>query len=192
MPIQRAKPRLVDLDQTPLTSITSSNLPTGSCLQVVHRNYNPLISSTTQTFTDITNFNVTITPTSASNKVFLMLAVSWSNSGHCSLRITRKIGSASAAVLDNSVGDQELGSNRTAATLHGYRYTTNNLHYDQRHDSINILDTPNTTEAVIYQLQGANPHNSAYSFVINRQVGDQDQNYSARVRSSFSAMEIKG
>ena len=88
-----------------------------------------------------------------------MLAVSWSNNGHCSLRITRKIGSATASVLANSVGDQELGS-RTAATLHAYRYTTNNLHYDQRHDSINILETPNKTEAVIYHLQGANPHSS--------------------------------
>ena len=191
MPIQRAKPRLVDLDQTPLTSVTSSNLPAGSCLQVQHRNYNPLISSTTTSFADISNFNVTITPTSASNKVFLMLAVSWSTNGHCTLRITRKIGSGSASVLANSVGDQELG-NRSAATLHSYRYSTNNLHYDQRHDGINILDTPNTTEAVIYQLQGANPHSSGYSFVINRQSGDANAVYSARTRSSFSAMEIKG
>ena len=36
MPIQRAKPRLVDLDQTPLTSVSTSNMPSGTILQVQH------------------------------------------------------------------------------------------------------------------------------------------------------------
>ena len=35
MPIQRVKPRLVDLDQTPLTSVGFSDLPVGSVVQTV-------------------------------------------------------------------------------------------------------------------------------------------------------------
>ena len=191
MPIQRAKPRLVDLDQTPLTSVSASNLPAGSVLQVQHRNHNPLFSSSSQTFIDITNYNVTITPVSASNKVLLIVCPSWGTNGHGSLRITRKIGSASASVLSIAVGDQELGS-RTAATFHSYRTTTDAESYDQKHEGITILDTPNTTDAVLYQVQGAVPSSASYTFVFNRQYSEADQNYSARVRSSMTAMEIKG
>ena len=38
MPIQRAKPRLVDLDQTPLTSVATSNLPSGTFKRMFHGN----------------------------------------------------------------------------------------------------------------------------------------------------------
>ena len=38
MPIQRVKPRLVDLDQTPLTSVTTSNLPSGTFKRMFHGN----------------------------------------------------------------------------------------------------------------------------------------------------------
>ena len=191
MPIQRAKPRLVDLDQTPLTSVSASDLPAGSVLQVQHRNHNPLVASTSQTFIDITNYNVTITPVSASNKVLLIVCPSWGVNGHGSLRITRKIGSASASVLSVAVGDQELG-NRTAATFHAYRTTTDAETYDQKHEGITILDTPNTTDAVLYQVQGAVPYSSSYTFVFNRQFSEANENYSSRVRSSMTAMEIKG
>ena len=191
MPIQRAKPRLVDLDQTPLTSVASSDLPAGSVLQVEHRNHNPLFATSSTTFIDVTNFNVTITPTSTSNKVLLIVCPSWSNNGHASIRITRKIGSGSASVLAISVGDQELG-NRTAATFHGYRYSTNSLYYDGRSESITILDTPNTTDAVVYQVQAGVPYSGSYSIMFNRQVGDASAVYSARVRSYMTAMEIKG
>ena len=32
MPIQRAKPRIIDLDQTPLTSISSADMPAGTVI----------------------------------------------------------------------------------------------------------------------------------------------------------------
>ena len=78
MPIQRAKPRLVDLDQTPLTSVTASNLPAGTVLQVVN-GVTPTTATPAQTSEvsinnttpQPTGFYVLITPSSTSSKIFI-------------------------------------------------------------------------------------------------------------------------
>ena len=191
MPIQRAKPRLVDLDQTPLTSITSSDLPAGSVLQVVHRDYNPLFSTSSASFVDITNFNVTITPSSTSSKIFLSIHTTMSTaSGHSDIRLTRSIGGATATTT-GFVGDQEMGS-RTASTFHQYTHPNFNTTWDMPVKSITFLDSPNTTSSIVYQLQGGVPYSASYTLYINRQSSDASATYSARNRSSMTAMEIKG
>ena len=46
MPIQRAKPRIADLDQTPLTSLTASDLPAGTIIQTYQHSTNATLSGT--------------------------------------------------------------------------------------------------------------------------------------------------
>ena len=84
MPIQRAKPRLVDLDQTPLTSsssITTSQLPAGSVVQIQHyTKYNgdgvgsayTSVSSTTLAASEVA---VTITPVFSSSKILIHVGI---------------------------------------------------------------------------------------------------------------------
>jgi|TARA_B110000444_G_scaffold8834_1_gene7702 hypothetical protein len=67
MPIQRAKPRLVDLDQTPLTSVASSDLPAGSILKFQKVTWTTQTQVTAQTFTDVTGGTFSFTPVSASS-----------------------------------------------------------------------------------------------------------------------------
>ena len=74
MPIQRAKIALNQISGgTPLTSVTSSDLPAGSTLQVVQRDQNALFSTTSTSFVDVTNYNVSITPSSTSSKILIIL-----------------------------------------------------------------------------------------------------------------------
>ena len=187
MPIQRAKIAINQiLGGTPLTS-----LPAGSVLQVVHRDYNPLFSTSSTSFVDITNFNVTITPSSTSSKIFLSIHSTMSTaSGHSDIRLTRSIGGATATTT-GFVGDQEM-STRTASTFHQYTHPSFNTTWDMPVKSITFLDSPNTTSEIVYQLQGAVPYSATYTVYINRQSSDADATYSARNRSSMTAMEIKG
>ena len=187
MPIQRAKIAINQiLGGTPLTS-----LPAGSVLQVQHRNHNPLFSTSSTSFVDITNFSVTITPSSTSSKIFLSIHAAMSTSqGHGDVRLTRSIGGATATTT-GFVGDQEISS-RTASTFHQYSHSSFNTTWDMPVYSITFLDSPNTTSAIVYQLQGAVPYSGTYTLYINRQTSDADASYSARVRSSITAMEIKG
>ena len=188
MPIQRARPKFSDIKNV---SIAASTLPAGSVLQVVHRDYNPLFSTSSTSFVDITDFNVTITPSSTSSKIFLSIHTTMSTaSGHSDIRLTRSIGGATATTT-GFVGDQEVSS-RTASTFHQYTHPSFNTTWDAPTYSITFLDSPNTTSAIVYQLQGAVPYSGTYTLYINRQSSDADASYSARVRSSITAMEIAG
>ena len=190
MPIQRAKIALNQITGgTPLTSVASSDLPAGSTLQVVQRDQNALFSTTSTSFVDITNYNVSINPSSASNKILIILNPSFSVNGHGSLRLTRSIGGATATTT-GFVGDQEMGS-RTPATFHQYTSTSFNTGYDPKQAGITFFDSPNTTSAVVYQLQAAVPHSSSYTVVINRPYSDGNANWSTRLRSSMTAIEVK-
>ena len=111
-------------------------------------------------------------------------------SGHSDIRLTRSIGGA-AATTAGFVGDQEMGS-RTASTFHQYTHASFNTTWDMPVKSITFLDSPNTTSAIVYQLQGGVPYSSSYTLYVNRQSSDQSASYSARNRSSMTAMEIKG
>tara|TARA_B100000242_G_scaffold57386_1_gene34314 strand:- start:228 stop:794 length:567 start_codon:yes stop_codon:yes gene_type:complete len=188
MPIQRVRPKFSDIKNV---SIAASTLPAGSVLQVVHRDYNPLFSTSSTSFVDITDFNVTITPSSTSSKIFLSIHSTMSTaSGHSDIRLTRSIGGATATTT-GFVGDQEMSS-RTASTFHQYTHPSFNTTWDMPVYSITFLDSPNTTSAIVYQLQGAVPYSGTYTLYINRQSSDGDATYSARNRSSMTAMEIQG
>ena len=189
MPLTR--PKKVPTSNLAQGSSFLTSLPAGSVLQVVHRDHNPLFSTTSTSFVDITNFNVTITPSSTSSKIFLSIHSTMSTtSGHSDIRLTRSIGGATATTT-GFVGDQEAGS-RVASTFHQYTHPSFNTTWDMPVYSITFLDSPNTTSAIVYQLQGAVPYSATYTLYINRQSSDANASYSARNRSSITAMEIKG
>lgn len=77
MPIQRAKPRLVDLDQTPLTSVGFSDLPAGSVVQTVtSRSTTGTNISTSGSFTDISASQISVTSKRANSSFFYQAILS--------------------------------------------------------------------------------------------------------------------
>ena len=164
---------------------------TGSVLQVVHTNYTTLFNTSSTSFVDITGFNLTITPSSTSSKIFLVINSTMSTySGHSDINLTRSIGGATATST-GFIGDQSVSA-RTASTFHQYTHPGFNTTWDMPIRSISFLDSPNTTSSIVYQLQGAVPHSATYTLYINRQTSEGDAAYSSRNISSMTAMEIAG
>tara|TARA_B100000886_G_C20233572_1_gene411578 strand:+ start:75 stop:635 length:561 start_codon:yes stop_codon:yes gene_type:complete len=89
MPIQRVKPRLVDLDQTPLTASSSFNagnltgtisgarFSSGAVLQTQHVKTNTKTTTTSSTMGDVTNLTLSFTPRFASSTLKITASVAY-------------------------------------------------------------------------------------------------------------------
>ena len=146
MPIQRAKPRIVDLDQTPLTSLTAANMPTNTVIQRVIGKINSTVNVTNNSAFVATGLYVDITPTSASNKIHLDFdwKVYMNNSSAVSATnwaIYRKIGSGSMSAWKIVSGwDNYLNTGSYTADFYPH----------QRYFVID--DNHNTTSTVRYEM----------------------------------------
>ena len=182
MPIQRVKPRLVDLDQTPLTSITSSDLPAGTILQVLSAaatgNYS--FNTATGTYTDITGLVLNITPKFNNSKIFLTVKIdiSGANNQRWGTRFTRD-GSA----MTGSIGDAD--GSRTRSHSSGRGQAGNQIDCNV---GMQFLDSPATTSQVTYKVQitmeGTN------QVVVNRSITHSDSNTCYVALSTLTAMEV--
>ena len=139
-----------------LTSVATSNMPTGSVVQVVHQSADTSGSKVTTTATNFsTAFQASITPTSASNKILCLVSCSISDTRDgdqlaVAHRMVRQIGSG---------GDTEISSAKTAYS--DSEYITLHLRYIDhpaaarmvQEQSFNVLDSPNTTTVCNYKIQ---------------------------------------
>ena len=158
-------------------AITSAALPTGSVLQVVAMP--PTTAErgaySSSTFVTVSNHSVSITPTSASSKIYFSMssvANPQVNQKWIDVTIYRSIGGASAsniAITDNTNADAFSGA-----------YTSSG---GDTHFPINIqhLDSPNTTSEVTYSVYVRNRSNDA-------NIRFNPDNFT----STFVAMEIAG
>jgi len=171
-------------------AITSSNLPTGSILQVqstlVDTAFNQAISANTDTA--ITNMSVNITPSATSSKIMLM---------------ARHMGESNTLNNHNIVYFFLRGSTKInvgAANGNNLRGMHQNLmgFYDANADStqdgvsmFTIDSSHNSTSQLTYHI--AITTNAAISqFSTNRTVTDGTSNAYERTSSEIIAMEIKG
>jgi hypothetical protein len=126
-------------------NIPKATLPTGSVLQVVQGNTNSNLSTTSSSFV-ASGFTLSITPSSASNKILVSLSggqfrfTSSSSNGEGWVRLWRNIGGAGYA----SVGG--LGSTDIQEILINYTNSTVAIPH-----SLIYLDSPATTSAITYQ-----------------------------------------
>ena len=156
--------------------ITDANLPAGSVLQVVQTTKNDTTSyATSGSFADISGMSVSITPSSASNKVLVMFSITIGNllsdRNDC-VRLLRDS-------TDIAIG---TGGAVLNTTLH-FRQTS--IAYMQ-HGSMTFLDSPNTTSATTYKLQWR-PEGGGTVYLNRR---GNDSNFVTV--STITAMEIAG
>jgi len=152
----------------------------GGIIQVVQTTKTDTFSvSTTMNgsagFTDITGMSVSITPSSASNKILIMTTGRVSCTNHAVVRLMR--GSTAIAI-----GDAE-GSNRT-------RSSTGDLGssggWQNQNADIIWLDSPSTTSSTTYKMQIA----CASTAYFNRQGSDSDHIIYNRSASVITVMEV--
>ena len=160
------------------------NTNTGKVAQVIQVVKTSKQSVQSQTMVDISGFELTITPSSASSKILLTTTITACCHSSGVFNLWRQIGSDSYAQLDAFKGDAD--GNRLRVTMHMGQTQTSNT----AERSMTVLDSPNTTSAVKYKWQIGTPYHSTYVIVVNSSVTDSNDNYHTRSVSTMTAQEI--
>ena len=169
------------LPTTTGTLVTSNAMPTGSVLQVVSATKTDTASSSSYTFADITGLSVSITPSSASNKILIIASINLAWANGVSKVGARLMRDSTAIAIGDTAGS------RTRAT--GALYLGTDA-YSSFTCSTNYLDSPASTSALTYKWQ-FNALDNAGTVYVNRGAIDTDAASSARTVSSITVMEIK-
>ena len=140
----------------------------GNILQVLSVRKTDAFTTTSTSFVDVTGLTLSITPSSASNKIFVFYSAYLSSSG-------ADYGSVSKLVRDST--DLEFGYNQTNPVQSGTGGTTVNQ----------LLDTPNTTSSVTYKIQ-LKSHSTSH----NARIGAGGNGGTDVPESVITLMEVAG
>lgn len=156
---------------------------TGSVLQVVSTTKTDTFSTTSTSFVDITGLSVTITPSSTSSKILIVVNAIGGSGGTagalCTFRLMRdstaiNIGNAAGGYTQASVGGMRSPLDVNSSWL----------------VPMNFLDSPATTSAITYKVQGSIESNTLR---INSTGSDTSgSQWSYRGASTITVMEIAG
>lgn len=178
---------LPDNTGTILTSASNTNFPAGSTLQAVQATFTGTQTLATggvnANFSDITSLSVTITPSSSSNKI-LLIAHLTSTCGDDRAIYFKFTGGNTASFVGDTSGNRArvagfYFSGNAAGSANGAPVT------------LMYLDSPSTTSATTYKVQGAPNFNSGSAF-INYNPNETDNAFFPRGASSLIAIEVKG
>ena len=170
-----------------LVTDASGNLSfagTGKILQVISTTKTDSFTTTSTSYTDITGLSASITPSSSSSKVYVIVHVnSAATTRYASFRLVR--GSTNIAIGTDITGSQE------AVTFTAGSNTSNS--YDNlilRNQSMAILDTPSTTSATTYKLQGRINYGTGDLYVNRQPYTDTTSTYVVRAASTITLYEV--
>ena len=150
----------------------------GQVIQVVSTTKTDTFSTASTSFVDVTGLSVSITPSSASNKILVIASVYGGNSSQYShARLMRD----STAI---SIGDANGSNTRGSFTNF---YTGDGANF--KGGTQNFLDSPATTSSTTYKVQML----AGSSTVYLNYGGTPDTDFArGRTASSITVMEIKG
>jgi hypothetical protein len=147
----------------------------GKVLQVVSATKTDTFTSTSGTYTDITGLSVSITPSATSSKIMVFINLTGNGSPAVNGSFYQLVRGSTAI----AIGDTAAGKTSTSGTMYI------NDAGQQTSTSFSHLDSPSTTSATTYKVQGLIPSGTFY---INRSSGDGGS--TARSVSTITVMEI--
>jgi hypothetical protein len=154
----------------------------GKLLQVVSTNKSNTFSTTSTSFVDITDFSVSITPSSASNKILVIASLGIVSGSTLIQHFFRMVRNSTNILIPSSAG------NRTLCNFgHFVGQFGDDNGYGQTYQ---ILDSPNTTSSTTYKVQCATQ--DTYTLNINGVNNDSDIAGIPRGTSTITVMEIAG
>jgi hypothetical protein len=166
-------------------TLTNSGTATGfgKVLQVVQTVKTSFFSTSSASYVDVTGASVSITPSSASNKVLILINGEYgsnNNDGFGYLKVLRDS-------TDLSVGDLRGSEQRAtmSAALRNGGGASDNV---SRSFNCTILDSPNTTSSTTYKIQ---LKSTQHTTCIGGSSSTSDGNRSS-VPTFLTAMEIAG
>ena len=157
------------------------NSTNGRILQVQRTTKSNTFSNNSDSFTDITGMNVTITPHHSGNKILIIATLDWGTSqdGYSSLRLVR--GSTAIGVAPSSY----------SRTVCGFALQANNNAHNKLYTATyTYLDEPATTSSTNYKLQCRTYSGDNRYFTLNRTQYDANANYHHRGVSRIMALEV--
>jgi hypothetical protein len=134
-----------------------------------------------------TPLTVTITPKSTSSNILITAMISYSlgDGDHGGFKVVRND-------TDFLLTTETLG-NRVASHTHSHMAANTDTDYQIQNATINLLDSPSSTSALIYKLQGRTKHDITSRIYLNHLgLRTEDQVYQAYCISTITAMEIGG
>ena len=177
---------IVDTDMLANGAVTAPKRGAGAILQVVQDTKTDTFSTTSATDVEVSGLSVSITPSSASNKVLISVnlgQVGGYQNCFAGFTLYRIIGGTSTDLLIGDAG----GGNRPSRTFVGT--TDNNSSYGSYTASFEFLDSPNTTSEITYKIKVRSGYTN-YTVNVNRMNLNDDQNYTFRGASTYIAKEI--
>jgi len=168
---------------TVLTSANiGSNLPAGSVLQVVSATKTDTASVGSSTFADITGLSVSITPSSASNKILII--------GNINISWQLDVCKAGARIMRDSTAIAIGDVNGSRQRVTGFLYI-GGTNFSPFAVPVTHLDSPATTSAITYKWQ-FNSLDNAGTVYVNRGFTWGNDSTVGTTISSITVMEIKG
>ena len=149
----------------------------GKILQVLQTTKTDTFSTSSTSFTDITGLSVSITPSSTSNKIFVLFNVPVSASSSALAHLTLLRGSTEI-FLGDAAGSRTRGTTGSHSVIHN---GTPNF-------AVQFLDSPSSTSSVTYKIQIK--AQSGYTAVVNSASTDTDSVETLRVPSQITVMEV--
>jgi len=150
----------------------------GKIFQVVSTTKTDTFTTSASSYTDITGLSVSITPSSATSKVFVIATIQGNGDAASKVGFLQLVRDSTAI----AIGD--AASNRTRVSAAMYEGDV----YALESAVITYLDAPATTSATTYKIQGFS--DGATVLYVNRSENDTDASYSGRAASTITAVEV--
>jgi len=148
-------------------------------LQVISTTKTDTFSTTSTSYVDVTGLSVSITPTSASNKVLVAFSVNGAGLYGQTQAPVQLVRDSTAIAIGDTAGS------RIRATLSLNAMPEVNA---ISNGSMNYLDAPATTSATTYKLQMRSF--GGQTVVVNRSESDTDASSRMRVVSTITVFEV--
>ena len=161
----------------------SDGVAYNSVLQVVSTTKTDTFSTTSTSFTDVTGLSVAITPKFSTSKILVIAQISIGMTNGTGYGFVQLAGGNTSAYIGDAA------SNRVRCVFGGY--SSANQGEVITSNSIVYLDSPATTSATTYKLQGrVGTVGTSPTLYVNRSAVDGDTTAHGRGASSITVMEI--
>ena len=139
-------------------------------------------TATLGTFLAVTGLSVSITPTSASNKILVMANLQVANSSQTGVTAILTGGNC-ASYRGDAAGNRQRAATSQTGTINGHQ--SNNL-------GLLYLDAPATTSATTYgvSINYTGTGNATDTVYVNQGIGDTDFAYVSRTASTITVFEV--
>jgi hypothetical protein len=167
---------------TSASSLTTSQLPAGTILQVLSTTKSDTFSSaTTGSWIDVTGLTVSITPASVSNKIMVFARITGTGTPGVTRQHVRLVRDSTAISVGDASGSRlQVSSNELFGLADDYRGSITTY-----------LDSPSSSSSITYKLQVRNGNGNGTIYV-NRTDGNTNFDYIPLGTSSITVMEVKG